>query len=208
MKNTRFLRIIATFLLLFLFTNPALASISKNEYDKLKEEFLDVFRNMETAREATFWDKHKWKIVTGAVNYCRSPRMVVIASSSSRAPAVISSVATPAYVFSTGSVAVLSSSVIAFLTAGGVALVVLGAKFSKEMLEKDGAKFFLNSTTLRYVYEKGIKLTNSDKSNVIYALKQNEKEILKSSTTISDVFKKMDQIAFRTLLECLPLSSM
>ena len=199
MKNTRFLRIIATFLLLFLFTNPALASISKNEYDKLKEEFLDVFRNMETAREATFWVKHKWKIVTGAVITVGVLGWWLLPAAAPVAPAVISSVATPAYVFSTGSVAVLSSSVIALSTAGGVALVVLGAKFSKEMLEKDGAKFFLNSTTLRYVYEKGIKLTNSDKSNVIYALKQNEKEILKSSTTKSDVFKKMDQIAFRTL---------
>lgn len=200
MIGKRALKVISTVILCVLCSNPVCAAISEREYEMYEDEFKDIFDRTNEAREATFWEKHKWKIIIGC-GIIIGGTIIVLSGGAATPLASVASAGCGLVPASTaiGSVALIKSGLILGATATGMEFALTGVGFSRKILEKEGAAAFMNSNTVRYMLRKNITLTASDKRKVDQVLREKRKEIIATSSNKADVFKKIDAVILKVL---------
>ncbi|WP_027358055.1 hypothetical protein [Desulforegula conservatrix] len=174
--KSRLLSALLMFFLLFSNSNYALSEIREDEFNKYSNQFLDDLNAIYEYQNRTFLQRHKWKLIGGAIVITGA--VITVATMGAGAPAGASLVAGGSTVAATGGV---------ITAAAGGTVVVMGTSLSSP-----GSDFY------KWLDSRKIILTQADLNSVDQAIQAKHQEIMQADS-IENAQKMITDIAITTI---------
>ena len=171
----------------------------KAKYDQFlpyANQYVGFFNKTQSLREATWWEKHKWKVIGGAAVV---GGVALIAFTGGAATPAVAGGAACVSSAAIGTAAILSPTA---LCIGGGALVLVGSNFSESDLKTDGGKAFIGGSVINYMKNNNITLTQYQKNYIKETINKNYAAIAYASKDKEDFFRRLDACVLQALKAC------